>query len=323
MKKNSINNDIDLEDVQCNVCASSKRDYLFNNFDRLHGFSGEFKINRCLGCGLVYISPRPKNIGSYYVKEYEPYILNPKDFHQSLTNNLMKAYYSEARGILSWPKIQIYKLLYNPIPSEYKGKKILDIGCGNGMFLYNLKKFGKFHVYGIDTSSYVVDQAKTKLGLENISVGTLERNTYPDNFFDVITLNHVIEHLPNPKKNMVEINRILKKEGLLMIITPNSDSLGLIIFKKFWFALETPRHLNMFSAKTLSKLTDSIKDFKIEKIDYRISNLIFIKSLIYTLDLKNEGLIKFLMSIKIFFLPIFYLIPKKRRDIIAIHIKKI
>lgn len=321
--KNDIFKNLDnLVDAPCGACGSFERSCLFENHDRLHGFPGIFKINCCSRCSLVYISPRPKDISKYYVEEYEPYNLNLKDFYQTLDSKLMSSYYGDKRGFFQWIKSKFYKLFYNPIPLEYRGKKILDIGCGSSIFLYNLKRFGKFDVYGVEMSDYAAQQARMKLGLTNVLTGTLENNTFLDNFFNVITLNHVIEHVPNPKETLSEIKRILKPNSLLIITTPNTDSLLFKIFKKFWFALETPRHLNLFSERTLLEIINSVGNLKIEKVNYNISNFVFAKSLIYFFDIKNDFLAGLLMKIKILFSPLFYLMPKKKRDFITVYIKK-
>lgn len=322
MASQEIDN-IEFEDVACNVCGFFHGDFVFYNHDRLHGFPGKFKINCCSGCGLLYVSPRPKNIGKYYIEEYEPYNLDSQDFYQKFENGLMEVYYNNQKGILAWFKVKLYQALYNPIPAEYKGKKILDVGCGNGLFLYNLKRFGAFDVYGVDISDYAVRQAREKLSLFNVNSGLLEEQSFSDNFFDVITLNHVIEHLPDPKKTLLEVGRILKPKGLLIITTPNAASINLKIFGQYWFALETPRHLNIFSTRSLSKIVEQADTFSIKKIDYNISNYIFARSLIFLFKIKSPFLSDLLMKFKVLLTPFFYLVPKKKRDVMTIYyIKK-
>ncbi|MFA5047589.1 MAG: class I SAM-dependent methyltransferase [Patescibacteria group bacterium] len=312
----------EFEAVACNVCGSSSGDFIFYNHDRLHGFPGKFKINCCPDCGLLYISPRPKNIGKYYIEEYEPYNLNSQDFYQKFENGLMKAYYNNQKGILAWFKIKIYQALYSPIPIEYKGRKLLDVGCGNGLFLYNLKRFGSFDVYGVDLSDFAISQAREKLSLSNVNSGSLEDQRFPDDFFDVITLNHVIEHLPDPKATLIEISRILKSKGLLIITTPNAGSWNLKVFGQHWFALETPRHLNIFSTHSLSKIVERGDIFSIKKIDYNISNYIFAKSLFFLLKIKNAALAGLLMKPKILLTPFFYLLPRTSRDVMTFYCVK-
>lgn len=308
--------------MQCNICGSYNSTFLFNNHDRLHGVLGTFKINQCENCNLVFVCPQPENMEKFYKNKYEPYNFSKNNFFQKLDARLMEAYFGEAESVIKKVQSQIYKLLYSPIPRECKGQRILDIGCSNGIFLYNLKKFGKFDVYGVEMSEYAVKQAKEKLGLINVVSGKIENTAFRDSFFDIITLNHVIEHLPDPKKTLVEIKRILKRDGLLVITTPNANSLNFKIFKQFWFALETPRHLNIFSEKTFRKIIGSVGDLKIERISYNISNFVFAKSLIHFFRIKNSFLVDFLMKIKIIFYPIFYLLPKNKRDFCTIYIKK-
>ena len=135
-------------------------------------------------------------------------------------------------------------------------------------------------------------------------------------------MNHVVEHLTSPTDTIREVKRILKPGGSLMMTTPNASSLLFAIFRKFWFALETPRHLQIFSEKTLSMMIDSVGGLKIEKIDYNISNYVFAKSLIYRFHLGDSFMARFLMKIKFIFLPLFYLLPRKKRDFVTIYARK-
>jgi SAM-dependent methyltransferase len=81
----------------------------------------------------------------------------------------------------------------------------------------------------------------------------LEDQHYPDASFDAVTLNHVIEHVPDPIQTLRECARILKKDGRLVILTPNSSSLGHRVFKQDWRGLEPPRHLHLFSMQSMRR----------------------------------------------------------------------
>ncbi|MFA6537249.1 MAG: class I SAM-dependent methyltransferase [Patescibacteria group bacterium] len=311
----------DFEIVPCLACGSFVKSKVFKNIDRLHNFPGVFEINHCGECGLIYVSPRPKNISQYYLQAYEPYNLDSQDFFQRLDSDLLAAYYEDKKGLKLWLKKTLYKIICQPIPLEYRGKKILDLGCGNGLFLYNLQKYGKFEVCGVEMSDFAAEQARTKLGLD-VRTGTLANNVFLDNFFDIITLNHVLEHLPNPREILLELKRILKSGGVIMLTTPNAKSFLARIFGKYWFALETPRHLNIFSKKSILALIEKTEELEIVKADYQISNYVFVRSLVYFFNIKNKLLNSILMKVKVLFYPIFWLLPRDRRDFMTIQIKK-
>lgn len=269
-----------LETVNCDVCGSGKSSLLFINHDRLHGVEGKFNIVKCEECGLVFINPRPRKefIDEWYPDTYEPYNVNPDDFYQRLADSLISAYYKENGSFLDIVKKCLCRLIYTPPPKSHKGR-ILDVGCGGGVYLHTLKKNG-WDVYGVEMSAKAVGFAKEKMELPNIKYGTLEEAKYPGEYFEVVLMSHVIEHLFDPARTLHEVNRLLKKGGLLIITTPNIASVNFKIFGKYWFPLETPRHLNLFGESTLRKILQN-SGFKVVSKQYDISSYHFIRSVGY------------------------------------------
>ena len=105
----------------------------------------------------------------------------------------------------------------------YRGSgKILDVGCGGGGYLYRLKQWG-WDGYGVEPSATGVEQARS-LGL-NVAHGMVEDGGFDNDFFDVIRLSNVVEHLPKPKETLCEIRRILKSDGVVYLTVPNTRSL--------------------------------------------------------------------------------------------------
>ncbi len=109
-----------------------------------------------------------------------------------------------------------------------------------------------WRVQGVDFDPDAAALARGK-GL-NVVVGTIESQGYTADSFDAVTLNHVIEHVPNPLGLLRECHRILKPGGRLFLATPNSRSLGHRIFKQSWRGLEPPRHLQVFTPSALRRL---------------------------------------------------------------------
>ncbi|MBI4743975.1 MAG: class I SAM-dependent methyltransferase [Actinobacteria bacterium] len=284
----------------------------------MHYTKGIFNIVKCDKCGLVYLNPRPKNefIHEYYPNTYEPYNINSNDFYQKLNELFLSSYYKKNKNLSDCLISFLCQLIYHPIPKEYKGR-ILDVGCGNGIYLYNLEKYG-WDVHGIEISPKAVAFAQEKLGLKSVRQGTIKDAKYPHEYFDVITMNHVIEHLPNPKEALREINRMLKNEGLLIITTPNINAFNAKIFREYWFPLETPRHLNLFQASSLDKLLQ-YTGFVSTKKAYDISTYHLIRSIDYWLNL-NCNLLK---KIKITFLPFTIILAiLQASDVMTFYIRK-
>ena len=102
-----------------------------------------------------------------------------------------------------------------------KGKKVIDCGCGSGSYVLALRELGA-DAYGIEYSEQKVRKFK-ELGIEaeRIQTGNIEEIDAADETFDVALLNEVLEHVPNDRKTLSEVYRILKPGGMLVIFSPN------------------------------------------------------------------------------------------------------
>ena len=266
----------------CPVCGAAKNHFLFKNTDRMHGIPGEFGLNQCLNCSLFYLSPRPtaQVLDIYYPKDYPSHQItdsrsNKKYIHRLrdlIRNTILYEIYhykNYEKKLRLHPIIlaRIVSYLLFPLwngarfgiphalfPLYVQNGKALDIGCGTGHFVLTLEKLG-YEAYGIEPSEYAARIGKENFGL-NIKTGTLLDHKFPDNYFHLITMNHVLEHLYNPVETLKEIKRILHPGGIVLIRTPNMDSYGYKKFKNNWGPLETPRHLMLYSSKSLSTLAE-------------------------------------------------------------------
>lgn len=127
--------------------------------------------------------------------------------------------------------------------------RILDIGCGRGEFLSFLKERG-WEAIGLELNEETSWHARNVFGLD-IRTGSLVNAQFEDIYFDVITLWHVLEHLPDPVQTIKDCRRILKPGGLLVIAAPNFDSLQARISGRYWFHLDLPHHVSHFTDKNL------------------------------------------------------------------------
>ncbi len=139
--------------------------------------------------------------------------------------------------------------------------RILDIGCGRGLFLHIMQEDG-WDVAGQEFSEISASYASDIYGID-VRTGELKDCEYESESFDVVNINHVLEHLENPDQVIAECYRILKKGGLLVTAVPNIDSLQGLFGKKHWFQLDLPCHLYHFSSKSLFDLLQK-NSFKVE-----------------------------------------------------------
>ena len=265
----------------CNLCSSKYNTFLFKGKDHLHNIPGEFNIVKCKDCGLVFINPQPsqEELKKYYPNSYFTHNLKENNLKEKIREIIYKTYHGPDNNLF-------LKLLLFPyhnlrgIPYKKNGN-ILDIGCGNGRFLLDCKKLG-WNAYGIEIDKEAAEIAK-KNRIKIFS--SLKKARFKDNLFDTITIWDALEHMPDPMSSFLEIKRILKKNGNLIIEIPNIDSLAYKLFKDKWFGLDCPRHLHSFSLATVKKYCDKT-GLKVIKIKYNSRSSQFLGSLQYIFNNK-------------------------------------
>lgn len=146
------------------------------------------------------------------------------------------------------------------------GGRILDVGCGAGEWIGSMTKLG-WSVDGVDFDEGAV-MAANRAGLE-VRCGSLEGQCYETDSFDAVTLNHVIEHVPDPVGTLSECCRVLKPSGKLVLFTPNTASLAHRLFGGDWRGLEPPRHLHLFCPKSMKSLLlkSGFTDFSVRTVN--------------------------------------------------------
>jgi 2-polyprenyl-3-methyl-5-hydroxy-6-metoxy-1,4-benzoquinol methylase len=144
--------------------------------------------------------------------------------------------------------------------SNIKPGKILDIGCGPGWILSSLSN--EWDKHGIEISQFASNHA-SKFG--KIHCGTL--NNYYENDFDVVIMNHVIEHIPDPIFAINKIYSMLKKGGKLIIGTPDFDSGAARRYGSNFRLLHDPTHVSLFSLDSMHRFLRDF-GFKIKYVEY-------------------------------------------------------
>ncbi len=246
--------------MKCIICTSTDWKYLFDSRDRMFDMGGKFSMFKCLSCGFARLSPKPTNkqLKKYYPSSnYYSYGENENlSFFGKLRRYLVLHYYHP--DLVS--RIISLFLHVPAMPSFIAHGKIMDIGCGSGETLLLLKESG-WDVFGMDIDTNAIKVAK-KRGLKNVHIGTYESlNEYKDNYFDAIRMYHVIEHIDDPINCMRLAYKKLKKGGEIIIGTPNISSFIASLMKQYWYNLDSPRHLYLFSPYTLTRIAQ-VSEFK-------------------------------------------------------------
>ena len=131
--------------------------------------------------------------------------------------------------------------------------RLLDIGCGTGHFLAEMGRYPGWELAGVEPNAKAAEFARQALGL-NVHLGDLFSAQFPDHHFDVVTMWDVLEHLYEPVSVLREIHRVLKPDGVLILRTPSLDSWDARVFGCYWAGLDSPRHLAVYSRRTVEKL---------------------------------------------------------------------
>lgn len=206
----------------------------------------EFELFQCDHCGLVFTVPRPtpEVIGNYY-KSDEYYS------HQQNSKGFIPKIYERVKSINLRGKVAM-------ATSDMVKGRLLDIGCGVGDFLLQVKKLG-WEVMGIEPSEQASNIAQSRLGFAPLKPMDYEK--LPDHSFDVITMWHVLEHVDDLKSQTKELNRLLRPGGRLIIALPNYQSFDCQYYSDKWAAWDVPRHLNHFTHDCLQGILNA-NDFK-------------------------------------------------------------
>jgi SAM-dependent methyltransferase len=137
-------------------------------------------------------------------------------------------------------------------PARTRGdrpQRVLDIGCGGGRFLAHLAASG-WECHGTELTARTAARAAEYPGIR-LRTGPLTTEAYPAGYFDVISLWHVLEHLPDPDRTLRDCRRWLAPDGVLTLAVPNFDSWQARLFRGDWFHLDPPFHLFHFSPRSL------------------------------------------------------------------------
>jgi len=234
---------------QCLICNSSSFETFLECTD--YFLSKEnFTIVKCQKCGFVFINPRP------FPEELSRYYDSPDYISHSGTNKgFVNSIYRKVRKYTHSKKVKL-------VTKIAKGQSIIDIGCGSGELLHLFKENG-WETLGIEPNQSAREFANATY---NISVlDENELSTIPSQSKDVITLWHVLEHVSGLNERIVELKRILKKDGVIFIAVPNRISFDAEYYGKYWAAYDVPRHLYHFSPDTMKRLLEKHK-FLIETI---------------------------------------------------------
>lgn len=234
----------------CAICQSKK----VSPYVEIPAVFGNLVIFKCSACCVFFQNPMPSE--SDLKKMYE---------RMYATSNCLNS----TEKAFAQKDIKQEKGRIREIEKFVTSGKILDFGASSGYFLSELNK-EKWDLFGIEYSSKAVAVAKQSFDLNLIRGGIDKAEKFKDEYFDVVTMHSVFEHLPDPQKALKVFNRKMRRDGLLVLSVPNTSSFEFLLFKLLGrnFPGFIYEHTYYYNQRNISMLLKK-NGFRIEKITSR------------------------------------------------------
>ena len=220
-----------LTHVPCNLCGADDT--------REIARKGPFAYVRCVQCGLIYVTPRPKDLRGRRQRLHDAGSDgkgNNADVSRMRTPGQIELLRREARRYIKYRRMN----------------RLLDFGCSAGSFLAAARNEG-WEATGVNISESRARAGREKKG-PDIRPGTLREASFPDDYFDVIRINNVLEQLPDPLSELKEVWRILRPNGLLSLATINGRNTSTLLSGPDLNHYISPYLVYLFTPETLKRM---------------------------------------------------------------------
>ena len=249
------------EDVACSICGTRDAEIVGTGTDREYQTSEDtYTVVACKTCGHRYLSPRPTQdeLARIYPSNYHAYNIRPAGVRLQDLPLVTR--------LRHWIYRQRFKRVLRPF-KEKDHIDLLDVGCGDGWMLdlYRACDPDRIRTFGVDFEPKVCEVA-----------ASFGHKVYCTRFeeydksqrFDIVNLSHVIEHVSDPVGVVKKAFEVLRPGGLLVLETPNSDTVEALWFQRgAWGAYHIPRHWNFYNSKTIRRLGE-LAGFSCREIVY-------------------------------------------------------
>jgi SAM-dependent methyltransferase len=257
-----------VENFRCRICGNADG-RTFELTERMFGFGGSFVYFECGNCNCIQIIDVPVDLGRYY----------PSDKYYSLQGEHRAASDIDRSRLPGWlrrlknqfhlfhrpailkplvffkppPDLANLSSIVKDLPNRSFDAKILDIGSGSGSLLTTLSAIGFRRLHGVDPFL-----ASTKSPAAGVTLHKSELSAFPLKDFDLIMMNHSLEHMPDQQAALTEARRRLAPGGVLRVEVPVADSDAWREYGKYWLDLDAPRHLYIHTRKSMNILAASV-----------------------------------------------------------------
>ena len=252
---------------KCRICGTEDNEP-FVAREMMFGTREEFEYFQCRECRTIQIAEIPQDLSKYYPPHYNAYekrtSLRDPWIKSLFKRYLAKRHLSGRHNALSrWLAKRfglgfLKNLEYARIDLD---SKILDVGCGMGHRLVGLRKYGFTNLTGIDP--YIERDVEYPNGVRLYKQSIFEHR----GIYDFIMLNHVFEHVEDPYRFFEALTKRIRLGGVIFLSMPVADSYSWQHYREHWVALDPPRHLHIFTKKSLERV--------VGRYGYTVSRVIY------------------------------------------------
>ena len=237
--------------VRCNICGGATTPIQVK--EQMIGFNEWFTYYQCTKCGHTHLEDIPEDIKKYYDPNDYYSFKNKDSFTGAGANSstpLLKKIFGHSAAFKA----------FSSIKEINKNTLILDYGCGAGHFVKELKDLEYINARGFDPF------LPENVFIDNELYLTDDLKLLKPKHWDVITLNHVFEHLKEPVQVLQELQQLLSTTGKLLLRFPVIDSYAFEKYRENWVQFDAPRHINLFTRKSIQLAVEQAGNYKIVKM---------------------------------------------------------
>ena len=229
------------ETTPCPICHSERTQFLFEGWDLMFGYPDSSLVYGCKTCKHVFVAGMltSEQLTDMYTNYYPRADFNINDYEP----------YKDKKGFLYWLDGE-EGFAYRHVPERVR---VLDIGCGFCETLGYHKARG-CEVYGVEADENARKIAE-RYGF-NVHIGLFDPAQHKPDYFDYVTMDHVLEHVVDPLKTLQEVHRVLKPGGKFIASVPNVCALGRYFFGCYWGSWHLPYHRHFYSQPSMKILAE-------------------------------------------------------------------